>query len=196
MRNVPTYNSLNSDDIDSFNFVENQLDFVNTCVSFVNTQIDILLSDRHLDDTAYEIYYKDIKDSFAELKLTDENFINNFYFDSDLEKEFMNAVYNNNSNSYILGKAFFIQSAIQGLEFTRNFAKYTKVDNIFCHLNTLGIQYPLSVDFDNYNKLLNTSLEYYIKFEYYREAAQLKKVSEKYKQLTDYYETLLEQVKS
>lgn len=195
MSSIPIFNCNNSEDINHFNFVEEQLDFVNNSVVFLDIQIDKLLNDRHLDNNAYEVYYKDIKDSFEELRLIDKNFIKNFIFDSNLEKEFMNSVCNSNSDSYLLGKAFFIKSAIQGLEFTSNFANYTKVDTIFCYLNTLGIKYPLSITFDNYQKVLTKSLEYYIEYEYYREAAQLQKVSEKLKKLTDHYEKVLEQVK-
>jgi hypothetical protein len=63
-------------------------------------------------------------------------------------------------------------------------------------MNTIGIKYPLSVNVDNYEKILNKSMEYYLEYECYREAARLKKVSEKLITLNNFYESILQQVKS
>lgn len=196
MNNLPVYNSLNPEDTTEFNFVEKQLDFVNNCVTFVEKQIEKLLLDRDLDDCAFKYYYDSITDSFKELKEINKDFIKFLEFENDLERDFMNAVYTEDSNSAILGKAYFVQSAIRGLDFTKNFSNYTVVDTVFCYMNTLGMKYPLSINFDNYNKILNKSMEYYLEYELYREAAKLQKVLEKLKTLTSMYESILEQVNS
>ena len=194
MKNIPVYNSLDYEDINHLNFVDRQLDFVNNSVSFVESQIEKLLLDRDFDEFAFKYYYNSIIESFQELREIDVDFIKFFEFENDLERNFMQSLYDNDDNCINLGKAYFIQSAIRGLAFTKNFANYTEVDTVFCYMNTVGIKYPLSINYDNYEKILGKSMEYYLEYEYYREAAKLQKVSEKLALLNNYYESILEQV--
>lgn len=194
MRNIPVYKSLCYEDINHLNFVDRQLDFVNNGVLFVENQIDKLLLDRDLDECAFEKYYDTMTEIYEELKEVDIDFINHFTYQNDLERIFMQSLYHKNGNSKNLGKAYFIQSAIRGLPFTQNFANYTIVDTVFCHMSTVGVKYPLSIDFDNYEKILSKSLEYYLEYELYREAAQLKKVSEKLITLHNFYESIVKQI--
>jgi hypothetical protein len=196
MKNIPVYNSLDYEDISHLNFVDRQFDFVNNCVLFVDSQIEKLLLDRNLDECAFDEYYSSIIETFQELREVDVDFINFFEFENDLERRFMQSLYDNDDNCKTLGKAYFIQSAIRGLPFTKNFSNYTEVDTVFCYMNTIGIKYPLSVNVDNYEKILNKSMEYYLEYECYREAARLIKVLEKLSTLNNFYESILQQVKS
>lgn len=189
MEKLPTFISkvTDIDNVTSFDLFQDQVEFVDNCLHFVDIQIDKMILDRKLDDEAYLKYYDSMISCISDLKeITNADFSNFIEFDDDEEKLFIKAIYDNDESAVDKGRIHFIKSSMLNRDFVKNFGDYTNIDIVFCYAEILGLPYPLSINFNNYNKFLNKALEYYVSIEIYENAAKAKRTLDKLEILTNF----------
>jgi hypothetical protein len=189
MEKLPTFISkvTDIDNVTSFDLFQDQVEFVDNCLHFVDIQIDKMILDRKLDDEAYLKYYDSMISCISDLKeIANADFSNFIEFDDDEEKLFIKAIYDNDESAVDKGRIHFIKSSMLNRDFVKNFGDYTNIDIVFCYAEILGLPSPLSINFNNYNKFLNKALEYYVSIEIYENAAKAKRTLDKLEILTNF----------
>jgi hypothetical protein len=189
MDKLPTFISkvTNIDNVTSFDLFQDQVEFIDNCLQFVDNQINKMILDRKLDDQAYPKYYESVTDCIAELKNSaNSNFLDFFEFDDEEEESFLKAVYHNDESAESKGKIHFIKSTLLKRDFVKNFGDYSNIDVVFCYAEILGISYPLSINYNNYAKFLNKAIEYYVSLEIYENAAKAKRTLDKLEILANF----------